>query len=114
VQEGKNAEHLAQLLRDHKDVVVPTIHWKLTTPKVLVMQFVQGVQVRRACAVAARCCVRRCRERVGICDAPQVNDVAELRRIGLDPLQVAESVTRVFGEMTFCHGFVHCDPHAGR
>jgi aarF domain-containing kinase len=51
---------------------------------------------------------------VGICDAPQVNDVAELRRIGLDPLQVAESVTRVFGEMTFCHGFVHCDPHAGR
>ena len=33
--------------------------------------------------------------------------------MGLDPLAVFDSFARVFGEMTFSFGFLHCDPHPG-
>lgn len=28
----------------------------------------------------------------------------------IDPKEVSEELTRVFSEMIFIHGFVHCDP----
>jgi len=46
-------------------------------------------------------------------DGIKVNDVARLEAAGFDPARVGREVTRIFGEMVFCHGFVHCDPHPG-
>jgi hypothetical protein len=34
-------------------------------------------------------------------------------RLGLDPRHVAASLSRLFCEMVFIHGWVHCDPHPG-
>lgn len=60
----------------------------------------------------------------------KIDDKEKLIQQGIDPTKVAQSVTKVsrlllsscsltfsiqklFGEMIFLHGFVHCDPHPG-
>ncbi|XP_024027926.1 putative ABC1 protein At2g40090 [Morus notabilis] len=45
-------------------------------------------------------------------DGAQINDVRAIRRLGLQPREVAKLVSESFAEMMFKHGFVHCDPHA--
>ena len=67
-------------------VRVPALVPHLTSKRVLAMEYIDGIKV---------------------------NDVAGLRAAGFDPVLVGRAVTRVFGEMVFCHGFVHCDPHPG-
>ena len=39
--------------------------------------------------------------------------MTSLRAAGFDTAAVGALVTKVFGEMIFSHGFVHCDPHPG-
>ena len=43
----------------------------------------------------------------------QVTNVSDLERLGFDPVKGAAAVSSAFGEMTFVHGFIHCDPHPG-
>ncbi|KAJ1929628.1 hypothetical protein IWQ60_001005 [Tieghemiomyces parasiticus] len=43
----------------------------------------------------------------------RVDDVAYMRAHGINPDEVATELTRVFSEMMFIHGWVHCDPHPG-
>ncbi|XP_010517404.1 PREDICTED: putative ABC1 protein At2g40090 [Camelina sativa] len=66
-------------------VYAPTIYWNLSTSKVLTMEFMDGAQV---------------------------NDVAKIRKLGIQPYEVSKLVSQAFAEMMFKHGFVHCDPHA--
>ncbi|XVE99750.1 hypothetical protein REPUB_Repub03eG0227800 [Reevesia pubescens] len=66
-------------------VYAPQVHWSLSTSKLLTMEFM---------------------------DAAQVNDVVTIRRLGIQPSEVARLVSQTFAEMMFKHGFVHCDPHA--
>ncbi|KAA8539582.1 hypothetical protein F0562_026274 [Nyssa sinensis] len=66
-------------------VYAPKVHWNLSTSKLLTMEFMDGAQV---------------------------NDVKTIRRLGLQPSDVAKLVSQTFAEMMFKHGFVHCDPHA--
>jgi aarF domain-containing kinase len=46
-------------------------------------------------------------------DAPKISEVQHIEALNLDPKEVAKALCEVFGEMIFCHGFVHCDPHPG-
>lgn len=64
----------------------PNIIWDLTGKRVLTMEFVDGVKV---------------------------NKIDELRAMGFNLREVGLLVCDVFAEMIFCHGVVHCDPHAG-
>ncbi|EOA26863.1 hypothetical protein CARUB_v10022955mg [Capsella rubella] len=66
-------------------VYAPTIYWNLSTSKLLTMEFMEGAQV---------------------------NDVAKIRKLGMQPYEVSKLVSQAFAEMMFKHGFVHCDPHA--
>ncbi|KAK6929471.1 ABC1 atypical kinase-like domain, partial [Dillenia turbinata] len=66
-------------------VYAPRVYWKLSTSKLLTMEFIDGVQV---------------------------NDVKAIQRLGLQPSEVAKLVSQAFAEMIYKHGFVHCDPHA--
>jgi len=86
--EARNAEKARQNLDcDHRDDVdVPRIHWPLTSHRVLCMQRMDG-------------CL--------------VNDVAALKRMGIAPNDVSQTISKIFSEQIFIHGFVHCDPHAG-
>ncbi|KAJ2757994.1 hypothetical protein IWQ57_006948, partial [Coemansia nantahalensis] len=56
------------------------------TERVLIMEYIAG---------------RRC------------DDLDYLRRHGIDPAHVSRAVGHIFAEMTFVHGFLHCDPHPG-
>eukprot|EP00903_Cladosiphon_okamuranus_P008879 g8501.t1 len=86
VQEGTNAERVARMFRGNANVFVPAIHWDLSSRRVLTMDFVHGVKI---------------------------SDKEGIEREGMDPAAVARTVTRTFGDMIYCHGFLHCDPHPG-
>jgi aarF domain-containing kinase len=81
------------------DVQIPTIHWKYSTDRVLVMQF---------------------------CEGRQVNDRKYLLEHNISPdqvrfillpkrfiSQVCDKIGEAYSEMIFRHGYVHCDPHPG-
>lgn len=88
VHEGHNAERVARNLRESfgSKVRVPRIFWTWTTPRILVMEYLPGAKV---------------------------TNVQFLRENGIDPHKVSERLTKVFSEMIFINGFVHCDPHPG-
>ncbi|XP_022765004.1 putative ABC1 protein At2g40090 isoform X2 [Durio zibethinus] len=79
----ENFRKLSPHIADY--VYAPKVHWSLSTSKLLTMEFMDGAQV---------------------------NDVITIRRLGIQPNEVARLVSRTFAEMIFKHGFVHCDPHA--
>ncbi|XP_015877370.3 putative ABC1 protein At2g40090 [Ziziphus jujuba] len=88
--EAKNSEKCLdnfQKLSPHiaHYIYAPKIHWNLSTTKLLTMEYIDGVQV---------------------------NDLKSIRRLGVQPNEVARLVSQAFAEMMFRHGFVHCDPHA--
>ncbi|KAG8390107.1 hypothetical protein BUALT_Bualt01G0049200 [Buddleja alternifolia] len=66
-------------------VYAPTIHWNMSTSKLLVMEYIDGAQV---------------------------NDCKAIRKMGINTRDVSKLLSRTFAEMMFKHGFVHCDPHA--
>lgn len=64
---------------------MPDVYERLTSPRVLTMEFIEGVQV---------------------------TDKEGLQRLGVSPGSLAQLVSQTFNEMIFIHGDVHCDPHA--
>eukprot|EP01006_Ploeotia_vitrea_P050188 TRINITY_DN67421_c5_g9_i1.p1 TRINITY_DN67421_c5_g9~~TRINITY_DN67421_c5_g9_i1.p1 ORF type:complete len:730 (+),score=349.28 TRINITY_DN67421_c5_g9_i1:35-2224(+) len=86
VLEGNNAEHVAESFKDHKRLYIPKVRWDLTTQRLLTMEFIHGCKV---------------------------NDKNAIKAMGLEPIQVARTLSNVFGKMIYCDGFVHSDPHPG-
>uniref|UniRef100_A0A6I8MXI8 AarF domain-containing protein kinase 1 n=2 Tax=Ornithorhynchus anatinus TaxID=9258 RepID=A0A6I8MXI8_ORNAN len=86
LKEGKNAEKVAQMLKRFDFLKVPRIYWELSTRRVLLMEFVEG---------------------------GQVNDRAYMHRNRIDVNEVSRNLGKMYSEMIFVNGFVHCDPHPG-
>jgi len=90
LQEGRAAEEIAaNLARDPELaglVLVPRIHWDLTTRRVLAMEFVAGVKINDPCAA---------------------------EYAGVPREQLVARASRAFLHMIFRDGFFHCDPHPG-
>ncbi|XP_023684597.2 aarF domain-containing protein kinase 1 isoform X1 [Paramormyrops kingsleyae] len=86
LNEGRNAEKVAELLKDFKFLKVPKIHWDLSTKRILTMDFMEG---------------------------GQVNDREYMRRHSIDVNEISRNLGKMYSEMIFVHGFVHCDPHPG-
>jgi len=85
--EADNADVCRGLCRPFGDrVVVPAVHRAFSSESVLTMDFEPG------CALT---------------------DAATIRDFGLQPRAVVRLLAEVFGEMVFCRGHVHCDPHPG-
>ncbi|KAG2440507.1 hypothetical protein HYH02_010385 [Chlamydomonas schloesseri] len=81
-----NLEASARAGAWHADRVhVPAVDYRTCSPRILTMEFIDGVGV---------------------------TDVAALRRLGASPREVSLLVAETFNEMIFTHGYVHCDPHA--
>lgn len=85
-QEAANAERVAAMFASNPRVHVPRIHADLSTRRVLVMEFIDGVKV---------------------------SDHAGMAAMGVPEPALASTISRVFGDMIHVHGFVHCDPHPG-
>ncbi|XP_036398543.1 aarF domain-containing protein kinase 1 [Megalops cyprinoides] len=86
LNEGKNAEKVAKLLKQFEFLKVPKIHWDLSTKRILTMEFVEG---------------------------GQVNDREYMKKHGIDVNEISRNLGKIYSEMIFVNGFVHCDPHPG-
>lgn len=88
LREGRNAELVSRnfAARGDTTVVVPRIYWQYTTPRVLTMEFMEGIKV---------------------------TDVEALRRAGIDPRAVAQLLTEVYLQQILLDGLFHADPHPG-
>ncbi|XP_013867332.1 aarF domain-containing protein kinase 1 isoform X2 [Austrofundulus limnaeus] len=86
LNEGHNAEKVANMLSHFPFLKVPTIHWDLSTKRILTMEFLEG---------------------------GQVNDREYMKENGINVNEISENLGKMYSEMIFVHGFVHCDPHPG-
>ncbi|XP_038071512.1 aarF domain-containing protein kinase 1-like [Patiria miniata] len=86
LQEGRNAEKAARLLGHFKFLKVPKVYWDLSTTRVLTMEYCQG---------------------------GRVDDAKYMKQHDIDVNKVTQTLGKMYSEMIFVHGFVHCDPHPG-
>ncbi|XP_044022332.1 aarF domain-containing protein kinase 1 isoform X3 [Siniperca chuatsi] len=86
LNEGHNAERVANMLAHFPFLKVPMIHWHLSTKRILTMEFAEG---------------------------GQVNDRDYMKEHGINVNEISENLGKMYSEMIFVHGFVHCDPHPG-
>jgi len=86
LHEASNADILRALVGDVKWLKIPRVHWNVSTERVLVMEY---------------------------CEGGQINDVKYLKDHNISAHEVSEKLGRLYSEMIFSHGFVHCDPHPG-
>jgi aarF domain-containing kinase len=84
--EKQNSRRIAECLKHNPAVHVPVVYDELSSRRMLTMEFIH---------------------------APKISQVSAISELGLEPSKVAHVLCEVFSEMIFCHGFVHCDPHAG-
>lgn len=84
--EARNAERIAkQFVRD-PHLRIPGIYWDFTTPKVLTMEYVEGIKL---------------------------NDLSELKDRCYNPKALAETIVRAILHQILIEGFFHGDPHPG-
>ncbi|KAM3918753.1 aarF domain-containing protein kinase 1 [Leptodactylus fuscus] len=86
LNEAQNAEKMADMVRKFPFLKIPKIHWDMSTERVLVMEYVEG---------------------------GQANDLEYMKRNNIDVDKVSQALGKLYSEMIFVHGFVHCDPHPG-
>jgi ubiquinone biosynthesis protein len=77
---------LRAALGGRSDVLVPKVLPELSTSRLLVAEFVEGIKI---------------------------TDTATLERAGIDPTQVARLLNEVYAEQIFQLGWLHADPHPG-
>ncbi|MEZ5320219.1 MAG: AarF/UbiB family protein [Vicinamibacterales bacterium] len=85
-REGRHIEHVARNFAGDPTVRVPWVHWPLTTPRVLTMEFLDGARVADLAATGVPVEVRR--------------------------LVAARGADAVLAQV-LVHGFFHADPHPG-
>jgi predicted unusual protein kinase regulating ubiquinone biosynthesis (AarF/ABC1/UbiB family) len=86
LQEGNNAERIAQNSQDLEQVLIPKIYWEYTTKRVLAMEYMPGIKI---------------------------SNYDELDKHGVDREQVARLLVKIYCRQVFIDGFFHADPHPG-
>jgi aarF domain-containing kinase len=74
------------MFKSYSWLKVPKIYWELSTPRVLVMEYLPG---------------------------GQVNDLEYIKAEHIDPYDIANKLGQLYSNMIFLTGFVHSDPHPG-
>ena len=85
-RDARNADRMSRNFRDVPGIRFPKIYWEFTTPKVLVMEFIEGVRI---------------------------DDPVAIAEMGLDPHQIGVHGFHAYLKMIFEDGFFHGDPHPG-
>ncbi|MCE3260389.1 MAG: Ubiquinone biosynthesis monooxygenase UbiB [Bacteroidetes bacterium] len=84
--EAGNARRFEEMFHDTEYCKIPKVYEDLSTSKLLVMEYIEGISP---------------------------DNIEELYANGLDPRKIAANGVHVFLKMIFEHGFFHADPHAG-
>ncbi|XP_071486995.1 aarF domain-containing protein kinase 1-like [Diadema antillarum] len=85
-KEGKNAEKVAKMLQHFKFLKVPKVYWQHSSPRVLMMEY---------------------------CDGGKVDSKQFMDQMGINVNEITQNLGKMYSEMIFVHGYVHCDPHPG-
>lgn len=85
VRDGKNAEIIANNLRNMASIKIPKVYWEYTGPRLLVMEYVEGVRIDNVEVLK------------------ETHDLKELANIGFE----------AYIQQIFTDGFYHGDPHPG-
>ena len=86
LSEGRNIHRFGLMFADDPTVLVPSFYPELSSSRVLVMDFVDGIKA---------------------------SNLEELERKGLDRTVIAERGAQLILKQVFQHGFFHADPHPG-
>lgn len=86
VNEGRNAQLMAQNFNGRHNVIVPGVVPEMSTRRVLVLELLEGIKI---------------------------SDVPALKAAGIDPQEVAQLLTETYCEQMFVHGLFNADPHPG-
>ncbi len=84
--EGRTAERIGAFFADRDDVAVPGIHWKWSRRRVLVMDYVEGIKI---------------------------SDAEALADAGIDTDVLMQTLVEAYCEMILARGVFHADPHPG-
>ena len=82
--EGRNADRLRTNLGSDARLVVPQVHWNLTTRRVITLEYIDGIQF---------------------------NEIDRLRQAGYDLPSIAQVAVEAYLKQVFVDGFYHADPH---
>jgi len=83
-KEARNADILRKNLEDEEGVKIPEVYQELTTERVLVMEYIDGIK----------------------CDQPE-----KMRQIDADREEIAKTASRAGLKQVIRDGFFHADPH---
>lgn len=86
IQEGKNCEKVAKMLQHLSFFKVPCIYWNLSSSRVLTMEY---------------------------CTGGHIDDKEYMTKSKIPVNEVSKKMSKIFSEMIFKYGYVHCDPHPG-
>jgi predicted unusual protein kinase regulating ubiquinone biosynthesis (AarF/ABC1/UbiB family) len=86
IQEGRNADRIRHVLRNHESMIVPRVYWKFTGRRVLTLEYMPGTKIDK---------------------------VQELEQKGLNLGKIGNELVNSYLEQVLMHGFFHADPHAG-
>ncbi len=84
--EARNLDRFAKQFRGNRNIRVPKLHHKLSTDRVMVMEFITGLPI----------------------DQP-----GKLRAHHIDPVKLSERISKLIFQQMFEYGFFHADPHPG-
>ncbi|MGJ4804962.1 ABC1 kinase family protein [Luteimonas sp. SDU82] len=84
--EAENLDRFGRHLSGYPLLRVPTPLWDYVTPRLLVMDWIEGINVTR---------------------------ITGLRRTELDTVPVTSQLLRAYLDQVFVHGDIHADPHPG-
>ncbi|HHE47410.1 MAG TPA: ubiquinone biosynthesis protein UbiB, partial [Candidatus Acetothermia bacterium] len=85
-REGRHMEIFKHNFAGDETIYVPKVFWEYTTPRVLVMEYIQGIKI---------------------------SDLEQLEAAGLDRKAIARNGAQAILKQVFEHGFFHADPHPG-
>jgi ubiquinone biosynthesis protein len=85
-RDARNAERMARNFRGVPGIRFPKIYWEYTSPKVMAMEFIEGVRI---------------------------DDPEAITAMGLDPHEIGVRGFQAYLKMIFEDGFFHGDPHPG-
>lgn len=84
--EARNGQVMKDLFKGQKQIKVPDVYQEYSSSKILTMEFVSGCNV---------------------------DDLAGIKKEGLQPSDVSYLLGDCFSQQIFKHGIVHADPHSG-
>ncbi|KAK3597878.1 hypothetical protein CHS0354_029458 [Potamilus streckersoni] len=86
LNEGRHCERVARLFKKFTFLKVPRIYWDLSSERVLTMEF---------------------------CEGGKVDDRQYMKEHNISVNEVTRNLGKLYSEMIFVQGYVHCDPHPG-